>query len=542
MPLRPEELRNPMKLATAAEMRELDRRTIEEVGVPSLVLMENAGRSTFLVLRREFPELDGPVAVLAGRGNNGGDGCVVARYLATAEIPVFVLLFARREQVSGDARVNLDILSRLGVEVVEVPEAGVFREQLPRLREAGLIVDALLGTGLNAPVRGLLAEVIEAVNRLPVPVLAVDIPSGLCADTGRVLGAAVQARVTVTYGLPKLGQILPPGRELCGRLFRVDIGIPPELTRPLLIELAEAEELAGLMPPRPFAAHKGTFGHAVVLAGSVGKTGAAALAGEAALRAGAGLVTVAVPESLNDILEVKLTEVMSLPLPEVPGARVLSRRAWEPLQEFLRGKTALALGPGLGTHPETRELVQELVRTLPLPLVIDADGVNCLAGAGECLRQAPAPRLLTPHPGEMARFLGATTADIQNRRLEAARETARSYNCVVVLKGAQTVVAAPDGRLSLNPTGNPGLASGGTGDVLTGLIGGLLAQRLDPWDAARLGVYVHGLAADYLAADLGPRGFIAGDLLEVLPQVLADLAAGRISTPEGDPCVQPVRS
>jgi NAD(P)H-hydrate epimerase len=239
---------------------------------------------------------------------------------------------------------------------------------------------------------------------------------------------------------------------------------------------------------------------------------------------------------------VKLTEVMSLPLPEVPEVRALSRRALPPLWEFLRDKTALALGPGLGTHPETRELVQELVRTLPLPLVIDADGVNCLAGAGECLRQAPAPRILTPHPGELARFLGAATADLQARRLEVARETARNYQCLVVLKGAQTVVAAPDGRLSLNPTGNPGLASGGTGDVLTGLIGGLLAQRLDPWDAARLGVYLHGLAADYLAADLGPRSFAAGDLLRVLPRALADLAAGRIPPPEGDPCIQRVIS
>ncbi|MCL6621998.1 MAG: NAD(P)H-hydrate dehydratase [Syntrophobacterales bacterium] len=531
-----------MKLVTAADMRELDRRTIEEVGVPSLVLMENAGRSTYLVLRREFPDLRGPVAVLAGRGNNGGDGCVVARYAANAGLPVWVLLVARREQVSGDARVNLEILDRLGVEVVEVPEAEVFREHLPRLREAGLIVDALLGTGLNAPVRGLLAEVIEAAGRLPVPVLAVDIPSGLCADTGQVLGVALRAEVTVTYGLPKLGQILPPGRELCGRLFRVDISIPPHLLRPLPTELAEAQEMAGLVPARPFAAHKGTFGHAVVLAGSVGKTGAAALAGEAALRAGAGLVTVAVPESLNDILEVKLTEVMSLPLPEVPEVRALSRRALPPLWEFLRDKTALALGPGLGTHPETRELVQELVRTLPLPLVIDADGVNCLAGAGECLLQAPASRILTPHPGELARFLGAATADLQARRLEVARETARNYQCLVVLKGAQTVVAAPDGRLSINPTGNPGLASGGTGDVLTGLIGGLLAQRLAPWDAARLGVYLHGLAADYLAADLGPRGFAAGDLLRVLPRALADLAAGRIPPPEGDPCIQRVIS
>lgn len=531
-----------MKLVTAAEMRELDRRTIEEVGLPSLVLMENAGRSTYLVLRREFPGHSGPVAVVAGRGNNGGDGFVVARYAANAGLPVSVFLLAPRDQVAGDARVNLDILGRLGVEVEEVQNEAAFSRAVHRLSRAGVIVDALLGTGLNSPVKGLMAEMIERLNNLRVPVLAVDIPSGLSADTGQVLGVAVQADVTVTYGLPKLGQILPPGRDLTGRLWRVDIGIPSRLTEALSLELAEAGDLAKLLPVRPFASHKGSFGHLVVLAGSVGKSGAAALACEAGLRVGAGLVTAAVAESLNDILEVKLTEAMSLPLPEALGARAIGRGALEPLKTFLTDKTALALGPGLGTHPETREVVRELVRTLPLPTVIDADGVNCLQGALDCLQQAAGPRLITPHPGEMARFLGVSTKEVQARRLETAREAAAALGCVVVLKGAQTVTATADGRLCLNRTGNPGLASGGTGDVLTGLIGGFLAQGLNPWDAARLGVFLHGLAADYLATDLGPRGFVAGDLIEALPQVLADCAAGELPEEQGDPCLQLVKS
>ncbi len=531
-----------MKLVTAAEMRELDRRTIEEVGVPSLVLMENAGRTTYQVLRREFPELAGPVAVVAGRGNNGGDGFVVARYAANAGLPVQVFLLAGREQVAGDARVNLEILGRLGVAVEEVPDEAALHRGLQRLSRAGIIVDALLGTGLNSPVRGLMAEMIEGINHLGAPVLAVDIPSGLCADTGQVLGVAVRADVTVTYGLPKLGQILPPGRDLTGRLWRVDISIPPGLTAPLPLELAAAGELAGLLPERPFASHKGTFGHLVVLAGSVGKTGAAALAAAAGLRAGAGLVTAAVPESLNDILEVKLTEAMSLPLPEAEGARAVGRQALAALQAFLADKTALALGPGLGTHPETQEVVRELVRTLPLPLVLDADGVNCLQGDLHCLRGAAGPRVITPHPGEMARLLGVSARDIQSRRLQTASEVAAAAGCVVVLKGAQTVTAAPDGRVCLNRTGNPGLASGGTGDVLTGLVGGFLAQGLAPWDAARLGVFLHGLAADHLARTLGPRGFVAGDLIEALPQVLAALAAGEFSETQGDPCLQLVKS
>ncbi len=531
-----------MKLVTAAEMRALDRRTIEELGVPSLVLMENAGRSTYLVLRQEFPTLAGPVAVCAGRGNNGGDGLVVARYAANAGLPVMVFLLARRDQVAGDARTNLEILTRLGVEVEEVTDATGLNRALYRLNTAGVIVDALLGTGLNAPVQGLLADLIQGLNRLRVPVLAVDIPSGLCADRGEILGVAVKAQVTVTYGFPKWGQVLPPGRDLTGRLWRVDIGIPPGISAAVPGELAEAADLAALLPARPFASHKGTFGHLVVLAGSVGKTGAAALACEAGLKVGAGLVTAAVAESLHDILEVKLTEAMSLPLPEAAGVRAVGRRALAPLTAFLADKTALALGPGLGTHPETAEVVRELVRTSPLPLVIDADGINCLKEAPDCLKNAAGPRIITPHPGEMARFLGLSPKEVQARRRETAREVAASLGCVVVLKGAQTLTVAPDGRLCLNSTGNPGLASGGTGDVLTGLIGGLLAQRLPPWDAARLGVFLHGLAADFLAKDWGPRGLVAGDLIRVLPEVLAALLSGKFPATQGDPCLQLVKS
>jgi ADP-dependent NAD(P)H-hydrate dehydratase / NAD(P)H-hydrate epimerase len=531
-----------MKLVTAQEMRELDRRTIEEVGVPSLVLMENAGRTTYRILRREFPGLSGPVAVAAGRGNNGGDGFVVARYLANAGIPVIVYLLAEKAQVQGDARVNLDILDRLGVEVVETLTAEDLNPVVHALSRAELIVDALLGTGLNSPVRGLMGTLIDRLNHLRPPVLAVDIPSGLSADTGEALGVAVRAEVTVTYGFPKLGQILPPGRDYVGRLWQVDISIPPALAAPLRVELAQAEELRRRLPPRPFGSHKGAFGHLVVLAGSEGKTGAAALAAAGGLRAGAGLVTAAAPVSLNDILEMKLTEAMTLPLPEAPGVRACGRRALEVLQEFMVGKTALALGPGLGTHPETAELVVSLVRQLPQPLVIDADGINCLSRDPHCLKEAAGPRIITPHPGEMARFMGATTQEVQARRLDTAREAAERFGAYVVLKGAQTVVAAPDGRVSLNPTGNPALASGGTGDVLTGLLGGYLAQGLTPWDAARLGVYLHGLAADYLQEQHGHEGLIAGDLAAVFPELLAEFMAGQFPRTEEEICSRRVIS
>ena len=527
-----------MKLVTASMMRELDRRAIQDLGIPSLVLMENAGRTTYQILRREFPELQGEVAVVAGRGNNGGDGFVVARYLANAGIPVAVFLLGKREQVSGDARVNLEILAHLGIAVAEVLTEADLNPMIHRLAKAGLIVDALLGTGLNSPVTGLMAAVIERLNHLRAPVLAVDIPTGLSADTGEVLGAALKARVTVTYGWPKLGQVLPPGRDYVGRLWQVDIGIPPILARETPFELAEAREMRALLPGRPGGSHKGNFGHLLVVAGSEGKTGAAALAAEAALRAGAGLVTLGVPASLNDILEAKLTEAMTLPLPEA-AARALGAAAWSPIQEFLNeknGKSTLALGPGIGTHPETRELVARLVRNLAGPMVIDADGINNLAADTACLKDAAGPRILTPHPGEMARLLGLTTPEVQARRLDVARDTAAKFGITLVLKGAQTVVAAPDGRAWLNSTGNPALASGGTGDVLTGIISGFLAQGLAPWDAARLGVYLHGLAADFFVSRHGQRGMIAGDLLAVWPQMLTEFSRGLIPPAEGDIC------
>ena len=531
-----------MKLVTAAQMRQLDQLTIEEIGVPSVVLMENAGRTTFQILCREFPDLDGPVVILAGRGNNGGDGFVVARYLANAGHEVIVLLLAEKNQISGDARINLDILEQLTVPVREITTEEALLEQIPLLEGAYLLVDALLGTGLSSQVKGLYQAAITLINDTPAPILAIDIPSGLSADSGQPQGIAVLADVTVTYGWPKIGQILTPGRELVGRLWQVDISIPPAQAHISQIDLAAAPDLRHLLPYRHPYSHKGDFGHLFVVAGSVGKTGAAALTGEAAMRVGAGLVTVGIPASLNPILEIKLTEAMTLPLAEPEGVQALGPRALEEIAAALPGKTALAIGPGLGTHPETVQLVRQLVRRSSLPLVLDADGLNAVAHDLESVADAGAPVIMTPHPGEMSRLLGTRTRDIQENRLAAALELAERAQAIVVLKGAQTIIANPEGRIVINSTGNPILAQGGTGDVLTGMIGGFLAQKVDPFNAACLAVYLHGLVADVRADRRGDFSMLAGDLLEDLPEIINSFAAGSLPEIEEHICYRLVIS
>lgn len=517
-----------MKLLTAEQMRQLDQQAIATFGIPSVVLMENAGRTTYQILRREFPHLTGMVVIVAGRGNNGGDGFVVGRYLAQDGFGVKVLLLAEQDQVQGDARINLEILNRLKVPVIEVITESAFVDNMDLLRRAELVVDGILGTGLNSDVTGLYRTAIEAINDLPVAVLAIDIPSGLSADSGQPWGMAVQADVTVTYGWPKLGQILPPGRDWVGRLWQVDISIPPSLLDISKIELAEARELRSLLPPRPFASHKGSYGHLLIVAGSEGKTGAATLTAQGALRVGAGLVTVGIPSSLNDIMEVKLTEAMTVPLPEVKGNRALGSAALSSLETIGKGKSAIAVGPGLGTHPETRQLVRDLIRRTNIPLVVDADGINALAEDLSCLESIQAPIILTPHPGEMSRLLGRSTGEIQGCRPAAAQDFSRRHGITLVLKGSQTVISDPEGRTYINNTGNPNLAAGGTGDVLTGMIAGFMAQKLPAFDAARLGVYLHGLVADQLMEKKGDRGVLAGELLETLPAVITKFTLGRM--------------
>ncbi len=506
-----------MRLVTAAEMRELDRRTIEQAGVPSLQLMEAAGRAVSDAVRELLPRpRRGPVVIVAGKGNNGGDGLVVARLLHDAGIPAEVCLLPAAAELSGDAATNFHRAWWLGVSIY--PQASV--ELLnQRLARAAVIVDAVLGTGASGEVHGPAREAIAAMNSAAAPVVAVDIPSGVHADTGALLGDAVCAEITVTMGLPKLGLFQYPGRAYVGRVQVADIGIPDRIVDSAGLNgyLAEEADVAAMLPARPADMHKGAAGRLLVVAGSVGMTGAAALCALAAMRSGAGLVFLACPRSLNDILEVKCTEVLTRPLPETVD-RSLALEAEAELLAQAAEVDAVVLGPGVSQHPETAELVRRLARALPVPTVIDADGLNAFAGRAEELADRPAPTILTPHPGEMSRLTGRSIAEISADRPAAARELAAHTGAVVVLKGAGTVTCAPEGEMWVNPTGNQALASGGTGDVLAGMMGAFLAGGAAPLHAAVAAVWYHGRAAEVVAPP-GRRGLLASDLLDVLPEL-----------------------
>lgn len=518
-----------MILVTARQMQEMDNNTINTFGIPGLVLMESAGRGALEVLVDHFdPIEDFRVAIIAGRGNNGGDGFVIGRYLMEMGVGVSFFLLSGRDRVSGDARVNMELAEKLlaehpDSEFIEVPDHKAVERYKPRILDHDLFVDAIFGTGLNSDVRGFFKDVIMALNLSGSPIFSVDIPSGINADTGQVCGVAVEADATATFAFAKAGHVLYPGNFHTGDLEIIDIGIPGHIARAEhpSIFLPGPEDIADFLPPRAFNSHKGTHGHLMVVAGSPGKTGAAALCANAAMRCGTGLVTLGAPKDTCPVLEPVVVEPMTLDLGQT-GSGTLPANALEKITGHLADKQALALGPGLGTDRETRELVKALLAAAEIPMVIDADGLNCLADDPGILKSAKAPVILTPHPGEMARLTGKTSAEIQADRLETARSFAEQYHAILVLKGAQTLVCCPDRSCFICPTGNPGMASGGMGDVLTGIIAGFLAQGLPADTAAIVGTYVHGLCGDILARKT-PVGFLASDMLATIPDALAEL-------------------
>lgn len=510
------------KIITASQMQELDRRTISEARIPATMLMERAGFGVVSCLEQRWGPVRGKtITVVCGKGNNGGDGFVAARLLRRRQATVRVLAMAPASELSRDAATMYKQFVRgAGKSSVYLYTSGTQIQAL--FQDSDILVDALLGTGLSSAVTGRYAEVIDSMNESGRPVAAVDLPSGLHADRGTILGRAVRASLTVTFGLPKLGLYQNDGIDLAGEVAIVDIGIPPayidavESRTTLITEQA----VRTYLPERRPSSHKGTFGHAGIIAGSVGKTGAAAMAARAALRIGAGLVTVAVPTSANDVLEAKLLEAMTVPMPETK-ARTFARTALDRLVAFMSAKTAVAIGPGLSTHPETVELVQALTKHLDRPSVLDADALNALTGRTALLASCKTPPIITPHPGEMARLeADATPQTINSDRIGTAARFARERGLFVVLKGARTVVARPEGAVAICPTGNPGMATAGTGDVLTGMMVGLLAQGVPPWEAACAATYLHGAAGDLAAADKGQAGLMAWDVIEQIPYAL----------------------
>jgi ADP-dependent NAD(P)H-hydrate dehydratase / NAD(P)H-hydrate epimerase len=518
-----------VEILTAQQMRSVDRRAARDFGLPELVLMENAGLQTFAFLQRAFEDLAvRRILLLCGKGNNGGDTFVVARHLHNHRIPFAAVLFGRRSEVRGSAAANLRALERLGVEPREVRTSRDWTAARRTLLASDLAMDGILGTGLSRPVEGLLARVIEDVNRSDADVVAVDIPSGLSGDTAQVPGPCIAADYTVTFARPKLPHVLPPAEALCGELHVVDISIPPEAVAAegVDLELLEEASLVPLLPVRAADSHKGDYGHALVVAGSRGKGGAARMASLGALRAGCGLVTAAVPASLQSGMVTRAMEVMSEGLPEGREGALLASGIPRIL-ELLEGKQALAIGPGLTAHPETKKLIREVVLRARVPVVLDADGVNAFAGASRLLSGRKRPLVLTPHPGEMGRLMGIPAQEVQINRIARAREFARSHSCHLVLKGHRTLIATPSGGVHVNPTGNPGMATGGSGDVLTGLLTGLIAQGIEVERALKLGVFLHGLAGDLAAAELGEMPLIARDILARFPRALARLRPTR---------------
>ena len=498
-------------------MAEIDRRTIEEVGISGPVLMERAGLKASEKADAILEQIKGSkVVILAGKGNNGGDGFVMARLLEREGYDVETYLIGEKAEIKGDARKNLDILAKLELPVKEIKTKAQLKDLNSSCQTADLIIDALLGTGIKGEPRGLFAPVIDMINQAKAITLAVDIPSGVEADTANVAAQAVKADYTVSFALPKLGLLLYPGADYTGQLEVVDIGISSQVITEFKAELITKEMAAGLLPKRKANTHKGDYGNLLLLAASQGMTGAASLSAKSALRMGVGLLTVGVPESLNHILETKLTEAMTYPLADKDGR--FSAKAVAEIEEIAAQRDVIAFGPGLSSGEAIREIVRKLL-TLELPLVIDADGLNALDNL-ELLRKRKSKTILTPHPGEFSRLTGLELEMIKKNPIKHAKEFAKKYQVVLILKDARSIIATPDEKLYLNQTGNSGLATGGSGDVLTGMVASLLAQGLKAEAAAVLGVYLHGLTADIASQKLTTYSLLPGDLIEYLSEAI----------------------
>ncbi|MFQ5669134.1 MAG: NAD(P)H-hydrate dehydratase [Acidobacteriota bacterium] len=513
-----------MKILTAHQMRNIDRRAVSRYHIPGLVLMENAGRSVVEHLLETVEDLEeASIAVVCGKGNNGGDGLVVARHLHDLGLTPTVFLVAAPGEIEGGAGTNLRILKSLPVPIRRVADSRAWHaggDGENPLLSFDVVVDALLGTGLKGRVRGDYQTIVNDISAAGAYVVAVDIPSGLSGDSHLVQGAAVRAHATVTFVAPKVPHLLPPAEAFCGELVVARIGIPDEAVEDegVYLEWVDEESLEGRLLPREESSHKGDYGHVLIIGGSVGKSGAVRLAAEATLKAGAGRVTAAVPCSVRAEVAA-YAPAMTEPLAET-GQGQISRRAVTPLRHLAESATLLAVGMGAGTGKETQATLRSLVTGARIPVILDADGLNAFAGREELLSGQDRLLILTPHPGEMARLAGLSSQEVQKDRVGICRSFAINHACYLVLKGYRTLVGTPEGQVYVNPTGNPGLATAGSGDALTGVLSGLVATGLPATDALILGAFAHGLAADLAAEQTGLAALTSATLLEFLPRAL----------------------
>lgn len=522
-----------MKIAYAYQMQAIDRSAMQDYKIPGIVLMENAGIKTVEAIKKILSgKLNRKITILAGKGNNGGDGMVIARHLINLGAEVNICLLADKTDISGDAAVNLHILENMQVDIKVF--SGHFDNFAEELKGSDLIVDAIYGTGFRGVIKEPIGVIVNYINESRIPVISVDIPSGVEADSGIVNGPAIKADYTVTFALPKMGLLLEPGREYVGKLIVADISIPSALlnTKDIKNNLITPEIINRLLLPRQAESHKGDYGHALFIGGSVGMMGAIAMSAAAALRSGAGLVTAALPKSLVYAFQSAQMEIMVKALEENEGR--ISSNSLPMIAEMLNKSSACGIGPGMSVYPESFEIVEFVLQNAKQPVLIDADGINAVANDKNLFKKYNTPIVITPHPGEISRLTGKSIAEIQSRRVDIARNYAEEWGITIVLKGNRTVVATPEGEVYLNVNGNPGMATAGSGDVLSGIITAFLAQGLKTTDAAIAGVYIHGRSGDIMARQKGQRSLVAGDLIKGLP--LAFIEAEKMNTRRSRSC------
>lgn len=512
-----------MRVALNDEMRLIDKTAIEKYGIPGVVLMENAGKSVVNEIISEF-NVDSKFTVVCGRGNNGGDGFVIARHLYDKGFEVKVFVVGDKDGIKGDALINFNIIKRLGVDIKEIKHDEDIIKLKENIIDYSHVVDALFGTGLNKDIQGIPERVINVINKYSRYTISVDIPSGIGGNDGKVHKTAIMADKTVAFELPKCGNLIYPGAEYNGKLVIVDIGIPNQVIKNIKLKhnLVDFELIRDNLPSRKKNTHKGNYGKANVIAGSAGMTGAAILTCKSALRTGLGLLRLYIGESLNHIAKTSVPEAITIPLQEMRKG-VIGINHIERIVGDTEEANVLTIGPGCGNTAELSEIIKQVLSNVEVPIVIDADGLNVLSKNSEWLLEKKSKIIITPHLGEMSRLTGISIEEIKNNLIKVAKEFSKKLGVIVVLKGASTIVASPEGEVFINVYGNPGMATAGSGDVLTGIITGLIAQGLEPLKAAITAVYLHGVTGDSVAHDKGEYGLLAGDLVEYLPYTIKNI-------------------